>query len=285
MPEYLWALSEATLREIVLLASIGFLLIGVSDLAVDLIWIGRAVRRLFTTKRKAPTVSDLKPAAPRRIAVFVPAWDEATVIKAMLRNTFSSYSHPNFRLYLGCYPNDQATLAAVEEISDPRLRIVVNARPGPTTKADCLNKIWAAMKTDESAEGCHFDAIVLHDAEDVVHKDELDVIDGLIGRYDLVQLPVLPLINARRVWVSGHYADEFAEAHGKEMVVRDEVGAAIPSAGVSSGISPAALRYLEKVEGAPFDSSSVTEDYELGLRLELYGSALPSCEFVTQTAA
>jgi hypothetical protein len=37
---------------------------------------------------------------------------------------------------------------------------------------------------------------VLHDGEDVVHSAELRVLDCLIQRFDLVQLPVLPLIDA-----------------------------------------------------------------------------------------
>jgi len=37
---------------------------------------------------------------------------------------------------------------------------------------------------------------VPHDAEDVVHSAELRVLDCLIERFDLVQLPLLPLIDA-----------------------------------------------------------------------------------------
>jgi adsorption protein B len=33
----------------------------------------------------------------------------------------------------------------------------------------------------------------------------------MIDRFDLVQLPVLPLVNPQSRWVSGHYCDEFAE--------------------------------------------------------------------------
>ncbi|WP_317617605.1 glycosyltransferase [Sphingomonas daechungensis] len=74
-------------------------------------------------------------------------------------------------------------------------------------------------------------AVVLHDAEDLVHRYELRVFDGLIGRAAVVQLPVLPLVDRNSRWISGHYCDEFAEAHIKELVVREAVGAAIPLAG------------------------------------------------------
>jgi adsorption protein B len=127
------------------------------------------------------------------------------------------------------------------------------------------------MCEDEAAEGRRFKAIVLHDAEDVVHSAELDVFDALIERFDLVQLPVLPLVDERSRWIAGHYIDEFAEAHGKEMVVREALGASIPSAGVGCAISRRAIEALAAVHGAPFDPGSLTEDYEIGLRLRTAG--------------
>jgi adsorption protein B len=176
------------------------------------------------------------------------------------------------RIYVGCYPNDPATIAAVRSVSDPRLRPVLGPAPGPTTKADCLNRIWEAMRADEEACGRRFKAVVLHDAEDVVHSAELAIFSLLAERYDLVQLPVLPLIDARSRWIGGHYADEFAEAHAKGLVVRAAIGAALPSAGVGCAIGRAALdRLAERHGGVPFDADSVTEDYELGLRLRQAG--------------
>ena len=68
--------------------------------------------------------------------------------------------------------------------------------------------------------------------------------DALIERFDLVQLPVLPLIDPGSRWIGGHYADEFAEAHGKELVVREAIGASLPSAGVGCAISRDALAAL-----------------------------------------
>ena len=112
---------------------------------------------------------------------------------------------------------------------------------------------------------------MLHDAEDVVHSAELGVFDTLIERFDLVQLPVVPLIDPASRWIGGHYADEFAEAHGKELVVREALGAALPSAGVGCAIAHDALDRLARAQGAPFDPASLTEDYELGLKLRVMG--------------
>ena len=114
-------------------------------------------------------------------------------------------------------------------------------------------------------------AVGLHDAEDVVHSAELGLFDALIERFDLVQLPVLPLVDPGSRFIGGHYIDEFLEAHGKELVVRCAIGAALPSAGVGCAIRRDALAELAALRGAPFDPDSLTEDYELGLRLATLG--------------
>jgi adsorption protein B len=124
------------------------------------------------------------------------------------------------------------------------------------------------MRRWEAAEGRAFLAVVLHDAEDVVHRDALRVIGMLAPRFALVQLPVLPLTTRGWNGVAGHYCDEFAEAHGKSLLVREALGAAIPSAGVGCGFNRQALgRIAAARNDSPFDASSLTEDYELGLRL------------------
>lgn len=143
--------------------------------------------------------------------------------------------------------------------------------PGPTTKADCLNAIWAGLLEDEANEGVTVKVVVLHDAEDVVHAAELRLFDTLIERFDFVQLPVLPLIDPTSRWVSGHYIDEFAEGHGKELVVREALGAGLPSAGVGCALSRGALAALAGSDGVPFDADSLTEDYEIGLKLNAMG--------------
>ena len=127
------------------------------------------------------------------------------------------------------------------------------------------------MLADEAADGVLVKAVVLHDAEDVVHSSELALFDALIERHDLVQLPVVPLVVPGSRFVSGHYLDEFTEAHGKELVVRAALGAGLPSAGVGCAISREALAALAAERVVPFEPESLTEDYELGLRLKMMG--------------
>ena len=117
-----------------------------------------------------------------------------------------------------------------------------------------------------------FRAMVLHDAEDVVHAAELRVFDHLIGRFDLVQLPVMPLPDPHSRWIAGHYLDEFAEAHTKDVIVREALGAAVPSAGVACAIARHQIAALARTKpGAPFDPTCFTEDYELGLHVKRAG--------------
>jgi adsorption protein B len=264
---------DFVLRETALFAAVGFLLLGLSDLLLDLIWAGHRCARWAALRGRDPetAASVAAPSSPGPIAVFVPAWDESAVIGAMLRHALGAFAGGEVHLYVGCYPNDPETIAAVRSVADARLHLVLGPVPGPTTKADCLNRIWERMLADERSAGRRFKAVVLHDAEDVVHSAELAIFDRLIEEHDLVQLPVLPLIDPRSRWIGGHYADEFAEAHGKGLVVRQAIGAALPSAGVGCAIAREALDRLAERHGLPFDSESVTEDYELGLRLRQAG--------------
>src|SRR4051794_16881846 len=195
------------MRETALFAASGFLVIGASDLAVDLIW---AALRLWRRGERGEPPSPEE--ARRKLALFVPAWDEAAVIGAMLRTTLAAYRGVDFRLYVGCYPNDPDTLAVAAGLGDPRVRIVVGPRTGPTTKADCLNTLWRALASDEAAGPWRAEGIVLHDAEDVVHPGEAALFLRHLGGADLVQLPVLPLPDPGSRLVAGHYADEFAES-------------------------------------------------------------------------
>ncbi len=149
-----------------------------------------------------------------------------------------------------------------------QIKHVILSHDGPTTKADCLNGIWQAMRAFEQRERVEFDAVLLHDAEDQVHSGELKLFGSLCRDHDLIQIPVVPEPVAESRWIAGHYLDEFAEAHRKELIVRQALGASVPSAGTGCALSRRALNSIaDQKGGLPFDESSLTEDYELGLRL------------------
>lgn len=256
---------DVVVREATLFAAVGFAIGGIDDLAVDLLYL-----LYFARGRVSPMTLDALPLPKQSgsMVVFVPAWDEAAVIGAMLTTALQRYRHDDYRIMVGLYPNDPATIAEVAGVAarDARVLSVIGADPGPTTKAGCLNNLWRALQQDGQQDGMTTKAVVLHDAEDVVHPDELRVFDSLIEHYAVVQLPVLPLVKHRARLVSGHYADEFAEAHAKQLVVRTALGAALPLAGVGCAIAMPSLVTMAAMRGGdPFDADSLTEDYEMGL--------------------
>lgn len=272
MGEALIIAIDAAARETTLFAALWFMVGGIDDLLVDLIYL---LQRLRLRRRRGRPPALEGPVPPGRIVVFVPAWDESAVIGRMLRAALARFDHPDYRIYVGAYPNDPATIAAAAHVAleDARVRLVIGAAPGPTTKADCLNGLWRALLRDEGAEGFLASAVALHDAEDVVHPLELRAFAQGLAVHAAVQLPVLPLAHAHSRFFAGHYLDEFAEAHGRALVVRQAVGAGLPFAGVGCAIRRDVLGQLaERRDGAPFDAGSLVEDYELGLTLAAMGA-------------
>src|SRR3546814_448636 len=233
---WLQGLVQGTGHELMLFAAVGILLIGLDDLLLDALWLAMRGRR---DAESAPSVE--VPPLAGRFAIFVPAWDEAKVLPATLHRTLAAWDGEDFRLYVGCYPNDADPLLAVSPVvaRDPRLRLVVGERDGPTTKGDNLNRLWAALGEDERAEGQRFAAVLLHDAEDHVHPGELALFRLELARHAMVAIPVVPLLCGGSQRCRGHYGCEFAQAHGKELVVRsrrarradDQGGQSQPSVG------------------------------------------------------
>jgi len=259
--------------EILLFSLFGLLVAGLDDFIGDILYLFRTIKRqiyVYTIYRRMTGANLPLSDNPGTIAIFVPAWNESDVIGAMLRNCLNSWQRGNFTIFVGTYPNDPASIEAVAEVArqDNRIHLVILPHDGGTTKADCLNHLWAAMLRDEAARSKRYKAIVLHDAEDVVHADEIRLYDYMIDRFGMIQLPVRPLISQQSRWIAGHYADEFAESHGKHLVLREAIGAAVPSAGVGCAFAREQLAGIAQDRGgSPFDLESLTEDYEIGLRI------------------
>lgn len=253
--------------EIALFAAAGFFLFAIDDLVIDAIYFLRCAWR-----QRMHAGELISRQCTGWIAVFIPAWDEAAVIAPMLRSTLQRFDHPDYKLFVGYYRNDPMTEAAIRSVADGRIVAVSVNADGPTTKAHCLNRLFAALVAHEQRTKRPAKAVVLHDAEDVVHPLELRLFDRLVEDAGLIQLPVVPLLDPASRWVAGHYADEFAEAHTKELVVRQAIGAAIPLAGVGCAVERVALsRLAARHDGQPFSGNSMTEDYEMGLRLGAIG--------------
>ncbi|MDE2596485.1 MAG: glycosyl transferase family protein [Sphingomonadales bacterium] len=263
-------------HELLIFALFWFILGMIDEMAIDIAWLwlrlgGRG------GARAAPDNPQQTPLAGM-IAIFIPAWQEAGVIGATVAHMLSAWPQRQVRIYVGCYANDAQTITAAMTGtgSDPRVRLVIHDRAGPTTKADCLNRLYHALQTDEARLGHGFRAVVLHDAEDMVHPAALVAIDRAMDRHSFVQLPVRPEPQPGSRWIAGHYADEFTEAHAKTMVVRGAMGAAIPAAGVGCGFARDMLANLARLrvaegEAGPFAAECLTEDYELGLLVTRHG--------------
>lgn len=273
--DQLLSIAEFVCRELILFSAVGFLIGGIDELLIDVIWICRHLwRKWFVYPYCVRATSrTIPPAAhPGQLAVFVPAWDEASVIADMLTAATARYRGADYKIFVGCYPNDLPTISAAQSVAHRRIKVVICDQDGPTTKADCLNALWRELNGEERSTGVRYKAVILHDAEDLVSADELVVFDRLIEGNALVQLPVVPIVDPHSRWISGHYCDEFAEAHCKTLVVREFLGAGVPAAGVGCAIERDALARLAYTRGGnPFDVDSLTEDYELGLRLHALG--------------
>jgi adsorption protein B len=287
-------------RELLLFAAIGILLIGVDDLLFDGLWMAAARRggsanpRLLAHERMrsglAPTILPKggvdRPMVDGPMAIFLPAWREGAVLPDTLRRMMAAWSGEDYRIFIGCYPNDRDTLDALSgfDLIHGPLRRVIADRAGPTTKGHNLNQMWLALAADERDMGRRYAAVILHDAEDIVHAYELALYRKMLAHHSMVQIPVHALIVPASQWIGGHYADEFAEAHGKELKVRSAFGLPIPSAGVGCALSRDAVSVLAmERDGSPFREDSLTEDYEIGILIGTYGLSAIFVDARTET--
>ena len=246
---------------------------GIEDFAIDLYyWILTLFYQKWIERLRGLPLSKLDGTPEKPIAVFIPAWHESAVIGHMLQKACSSIRYESYDIFVGVYPNDLETIAAVEEISKeyPRIHAVIGPNPGPTTKADNLNQIHQGMRRYENQTGIRYDIIIMHDSEDVIHPMSLKIINYFVPDYDMVQLPVFPLEVPHHNVIEWTYADEFAENHLKDLIVRQHFAGYIPSAGVGTGYN----RWLIEFIGTSFARNmfaraSLTEDYDISLRLAM----------------
>jgi len=249
---------------------------SLDDLHIDARYWWRRLRLLLGRRAttRLPTREEIRRVRQEAVAIVVPAWHESGVIAQMLGNTTHTLEYENYMVFVGTYPNDAATGFEVDDVvaRDRRIRRIELPHAGPTCKADCLNHIVKGVLEYERVTGARFSAFVLHDSEDALHPLELQYFNAMLPRYEMIQLPVVALERSWSQLVAGTYMDEFAESHAKEMMVRQHLSGTIPSAGVGTCISRGAILALVSAsDGQPFRTDSLTEDYEIGMRLSEYG--------------
>ena len=271
VPLWLQPVDHAVLVILIPLAVL-LLLSGLDDLTVDAVWAYSWLKRRFHGQASLyPPGERLLDSAPtNRIAILVPLWHEDAVIARMLEHNLAAIRYGNYHFFCGCYPNDAATQAAVTHVARryPTVHLALCPHDGPTSKADCLNWIFQNLLLHEEGTGERFDLVVTHDAEDMIHPDELRWINYYADRFDFIQTPVLALPTPLHAITHGVYCDEFAESHFRDMTVRASMGGFIPGAGVGTGYRREALEQLARASAnRVFEPAALTEDYESGLRL------------------
>ena len=263
---------------LVILACI-FVISGLDDFFIDIyFWIRYLWRRHKKYHLTPLTYEKLIAPKEQNIAILVPCWHEAGVIGTMLTHNCYSIDYTNYFFFVGVYPNDATTIAEVQSIANriKQVQCVIGDKPGPTNKAANLNGIYRYIKHFEKSLGEPFGIFVLHDSEDIIHPLSFKLYNYLIPRKDMIQIPVFPIEVGYFNFTHWVYADEFAENHTKDIIVRESIKAHVPSAGVGTAFSKNALQLLvdKSNKNEPFAIDSLTEDYHTSLALRVHNLKL-----------
>ena len=251
----------------------------------DTIWFICAFINGLLRKRKAKddvlSFDVLRKTPPKMLAVAIASWHEANVIVDMIVNFLNTTDYPKsmYHVFIGVYPNDPDTIAAVNEASKiyPNVHAIINCVNGPTTKAQNINHMIREIRNFEQEKQIRFASLTVHDSEDVVHTYELLATNYLVEQHDAMQFPVFPIIemprfsNFFRQMTTATYADEFAESHYLSLVQRKNMNAFVPCAGTGFTLSRKCIEQFGDEDVLP--SESLTEDYLLSLIL--YKKGIP----------
>lgn len=220
----------------------------------------------------------------KKIAIMIANWHEDCVLERMVAGNVNNIEYKNYEILLGVYPNDTATLNAARraEKKHANVRVIVNMMNGPTSKGQMLNRMVNYIdEFNKFTPNNAYDLIGIQDAEDVIHKYSLKLMNLRSADFDFIQIPVFSLDVPLSKLTAGVYIDEFTESHTKNLLVRDCYNAGVPSAGVGTVVSRQLVSRLLKLQDGHFlNEKTLTEDYYLGLTCyDLKVRAHFSCEF------
>lgn len=264
-------ISTDALQLIGLVVVVMYIVVGFDDIVWDVVTFFRRLKH----PRPTLEMSKLDEIPPKLLAVVIGAWKEDNVLGDVVDNIIASAIYPKsmYHIFLGVYPNDERTLAVAHELAarHNNVYVIVNLRPGPTSKAQNINHTIHQVRLFEQERNWCFASITVHDAEDVVHPYEFKMTNYLIDHHKALQFPVFPLVpmptfrNFFKFLTSSTYADEFAETHFYTMVNRHSIGALVPSAGTGFVLSRGILEQHGSHGILPVNS--LTEDYLLSWKL------------------
>lgn len=244
---------------------IAYIALGFDDFILDVYaW----AKGFYPQNIKTVDLEDLRRIPQKRIAIVVAAWKEHDVIARMIRGNLASVDYDNYTFYVGVYPNDVHTVQTVRELTrkHDNVRMVMNPLAGPTSKGQMINQVVEQVLY-EFGQGAWLDAVLIHDSEDVIHPSSLLLINQALDDSDFIQVPVFSLPVWGKNLVGGVYMDEFAEWHCKDMRLRNRLCSSFPAAGVGMAIGRGLLLKFWPSSGRKlFNATSLTEDYELGLK-------------------
>lgn len=267
-----------TTQSLFLVSSYVFALSGTDDMFVDMIYY------LFIAWRRGPLVGITEEQfyeqtghiPPRPLVIMLPAWDESAILYPAVKAMMQRLDYPCYWIFIGVYPNDKETQEAANRLAaeHSNLRVVITKNDGPTCKADCINTVIAEIQEFEREQGISFAGYVMQDAEDILNPNALRIFNAGLELTDVVQLPVLSLPRQYLKFSAGHYMDEFAEYHSKEMLVREFLTRNVPGAGVGTCYSQKTIETAKSISGRDhhgipkiFNTRSLSEDYDLTMRL------------------
>lgn len=254
-----------------------FLFGSLDDLFLDFI---HALFRLKPFKISMKNWQEWKKMEESPIAVMIPAWQEYDVLEAMVRTNLKRIQYQNFHWFIGVYPNDEKTVKIaleMERLYPEKITVIINNLPGPTSKAQCLNRILEIMTEGIRKSESLGDApwiprfIAIHDAEDVIHPLSFKAINAQDMDLDFIQVPIFSLPVPTSQWVAGTYLDEFADIHLREIPARQKLRMPIPSAGVGTFFSYRIMDILGRRFGTWFEEGNLTEDYEVSMKIARLG--------------
>lgn len=247
----------------VLIMTLFIFIFLIDDMFIDLVYFFKSLGPRPIDMRYLTDCSNQK-----NLAIMIANWKEEDVIEQMVKGNRENIPSNKVHFFLGVYPNDYATKEKAIKLSHELegVHVVINRMNGPTYKGQMLNEIVHYIFAHEDEWNLSFDGFVLHDSEDIIDPFAPFQYGLGLNQADFIQTPVLSLPLHWSELVGGTYMDEFSEIHTKDLLVRQYLGAAIPSAGVGTCLSrKLVITMLNKQNESLFLPNSLTEDYILGL--------------------
>ena len=210
----------------------------------------------------------------KRIAIMIANWHEADIIERMIHGNVGRIDYLNYDFFLGVYPNDTETVAAAQRLESlySMVKVVINSKPGPTSKGQMLNEIIHQITNIEISKKKFYDVFMLQDSEDIIHPLSLKLVNYEMEEVDFLQTPVFSLPTKWNDLTRAIYIDEFTECHTKDMLVRSFLKGGVPSAGVGTAMSHLFVSEIQLLQkGELLKEDTLTEDYHLGLMAHRLG--------------